>query len=185
MKRILIALAISCAPLMTLADLPQATPNPETFCSSGCTETMKGILEDFRTRGAQPNLSAGSLVSSGACYHIQRGIDPNQTHHGLSVLDANNGQGPLAQGVFSFFTKEDPWAGMNFEKARDIAIQRGSKPHPTTPFEREFMTEYKSETADIFYWLREDQERKQLLLVSLWTYAQAAPNSIFCRLNTH
>lgn len=160
-------------------------PDPESLCKvQKCTEKMQEIVTDFTERGTLPDFSAGPMVASGSCFYNERSIDPEQENHGLNIISGTIDQ-PAFQGLFSYWTKQDPWQGMTYEQANNAAVQGGSKPAPATVEGNSIRTDF-HQSAWLVYWARQDKERNELLMVAYKSYPDFnAITSAYCRLKIH
>jgi hypothetical protein len=136
---------------------------------------MRGVLEEFQAAGT---IETGALpaVFSGDCYHLTREYDPNHAHHGFTLLEEKDG-GFYMGGLFSFFAKENPYANLTVEEAREMSPRRFDDAHHLSVTNELAYADMNREHPETpwKYWLK--QNGGNLLLLAQWGHY----HQVYCR----
>ncbi|MGE0528328.1 MAG: hypothetical protein AB7P49_14760, partial [Bdellovibrionales bacterium] len=133
--------------------------------------------------GTLPDMEALPQVFSGACYYDGYGVDPSDLNYGVSLID-RDGQAVTFEGEFAFFANPNPYADLDVVRAREYFKAKGSVATPMTIAADFLGVQYETEQTLIRYWLRQNPNTGDLLLVQFGTYdnSRTSMTRIFCRM---
>ncbi len=155
-------------------------PPVEALCSGPkCTDTMRAIVIDYQNSNEFFAAEEIPQAVSGSCYHIHPNLDEKVEHHGLFLID-QGADGPMFNGKFLFFYKENPFKGISVEKARAELVQ--SPPHSIEVSANEGHGVISTDTTNLFYYFRVNRAAREFYLLSLWQFSGSTSPRIFCRM---
>lgn len=130
-----------------------------------CSVASLEIVKNYRA-GTAAALNGDEALYAGSCYMVSRHYRNDHAHHGYFYFRKNSGAVDFF-GLFSFFSKENPYAGMTVEDARSLnpkASEYQMKISQTEwrvdtsidPPWQYFMREYNSQLFVVGYWGYDD-----------------------------
>lgn len=172
--------------LLSLSLCRPAGAVEETYnlCADGqCTPVMQEIYRQFQTSDhfIAPPLKT---VFSGSCYHLASSIDPAHEHYGMAVFETRSvktAPQTFFAGVFAYFPKSDPYAGMTFDQA---VKEVGAPDAPVTYQEHDGYAGFHYDNGTIHYWFSSSTDNNELYLISYWDLKEAKQRT-FCRFTRH
>ncbi len=151
--------------------------DPAQFCKeANCTPKMRKISRKFAA-GRNDFINNSIVGFSGTCFHIHPDYHSNHSHHGAFVFENENDQ-LLGNGVFSFFSTQDPYENMNSIELRELLTQ-SSPLTVITVTEKNVELAYASEQSDIRYYFRTSEDFKELYVIGRNSNVQYI-SMVFC-----
>lgn len=142
---------------------------------------MQQILTDYKNAPDFFPVDQLPAFASGACYHIEPGTNPLQTHYGMWLFDTKDGA-PVYGGLFGFWYNSNPWQDWTIDQARERL--KDSTPHPIDFLPTEARGLIQFPKANIYYWFRRDEATHTLYLLGYNEYfGTRTVVSRFCRFN--
>ncbi len=156
-----------------------AEPLPAVCGAVRCTEKMVAI-ENGLYAGTHVEREDLPAVYSGECYYHSPNYDPNTTHYGLVLLETRDSQ-IFFNGIFRFFSPQNPWADWTIEDARNRI--GNTFRYPVAEFANYSFVDLSHDGANSIwkYWMSQDPQTKSVYLVFFWGYWQQG----FCELKMH
>lgn len=177
MQTIILLLLAILSSRSNAAEIPQ----PFEICSGfECPTTMKEISLEFSLASAV-NQSLIPFVASGECYHRTPQMNPEIQHHGVILLDTKDNS-TFSGGSYSFFYKENPYAGWTPQMVREKNPGMYGENHKVV-FKDTFafvdMNPNGPAESRVNYWYR--QSATHFYVLGAWGYDHA----FICRFQPH
>lgn len=157
------------------AEIPDVPPDS---CSNGCTEKMQSIVNGF-DQGVLPDQSPG--VYSGSCFHNGPTLNPEHEHHGVVLLDQENGWRFSAR--FLYFGDGTEYADWDLDRARKELSRYWESYDPIKVGSNTARAEmFHSDGApSVVYWMRQRADAGNLFLI----FHQIGYSQSYCELRRH
>lgn len=156
--------------------------DPTTICddNQSCTPPMLSIVQEYKKGGAA--ISNQTLSGfSGGCYYLSSLYSSEHKHHGAFVFE-RAGDNLAVTGIFSFFTKDDPYQNMNSIEMKNWLIQNGYPFSQAVESDREVELRFLTDQSDFHYWFRSNSEMNKIFVIGE-QFSAGKNTSLFCEMN--